>query len=56
VGGGQVAYAQQGKVHTFDGASGQSRLRVDALPGGAVFITGGALVFSIGGSVYRVAL
>jgi hypothetical protein len=56
VGGGQVAYAEQGKVYTFDAATGQTRLRVDALPAGPVFVTGGALVFSVGASVYSVSL
>lgn len=56
VGGGQVAFLQQGKVYTFDAASGLTRLRVDAQPAGPVFITGGALVFTVGGSVYRVPL
>jgi hypothetical protein len=51
-----VAYAEQGKVYTFDAATGQTRLRVDALPAGPVFITGGALVFSVGASVYSVSL
>jgi hypothetical protein len=56
VGGGQVAYAEQGKVYTFDAATGQTRLRVDTLPAGPVFITGGALVFSVGASIYSVSL
>ena len=56
VGGGQVAFLQQGKVYTFDATSGLTRLRVDAQPAGSVFITGGALVFNVGASVYRVAL
>ena len=56
VGGGQVAYVHQNKVYTFDAATGQSRMRVDALPVGSVFITGGSLVFTIGSTVYRVPL
>ncbi|MFM7532153.1 MAG: hypothetical protein ACKO5J_06650, partial [Rubrivivax sp.] len=56
VGGGQVAFQQQGKVYTFDAAPGLTRLRVDAQPTGTVFISGGALVFPVGASVYRVPL
>jgi hypothetical protein len=56
VGGGQVAYLQQGKVYTFDAATAQTRLRVDAQPGASVYLSGGALVFMVGSSVYRVAL
>jgi hypothetical protein len=56
VGGGQVAYLQQGKVYTFDTATAQTRLRVDAQPGASVYLSGGALVFMVGSSVYRVAL
>ena len=55
VGGGQVAFQQQGKVYTFDPATGLSRLRVEAQPAATVFLSGGALVFSIGTAVYRVA-
>lgn len=55
-GAGQVAYLQQGKVYTFDATTGQTRLRVDAQPGGSIYVTGGALVFTVGASVYRVGL
>jgi hypothetical protein len=51
-----VAYVHQNKVYTFEAATGQSRMRVDALPVGSVFITAGSLVFTIGSSVYRVTL
>jgi uncharacterized protein (AIM24 family) len=51
-----VAYLQQGKVYTFDTATAQTRLRVDAQPGASVYLSGGALVFMVGSSVYRVAL
>ncbi|MFM7703657.1 MAG: hypothetical protein ACKO6D_01835, partial [Rubrivivax sp.] len=57
VGGGQVAFQQQGKVYTFDSATGQTRLRVEGgWPGGPAFMAGGALVFNVGASVYRITL
>ena len=55
-GAGQVAYAHQGKLYTFEAATVQTRLRAEAPPAGPVFITGGSLVFNVGAAVYRVPL
>jgi hypothetical protein len=55
-GDGRVAFAEQGRVYTFEAATGRSTLRVETAPTGTAFITGGALVFSVQGAVYRVVL
>jgi hypothetical protein len=55
-GDGRVAFVEQGRVYTFDAASGRSALRVETAPTGAAFITGQALVFTVQSAVYRVPL
>jgi hypothetical protein len=55
-GDGRVAFVEQGRVYTFDAASGRSTLRVETAPTGAAFIAGQALVFTVQSSVYRVPL
>jgi hypothetical protein len=54
-GGGRVAYSEGGKTYTWTASTGQTTLRLDTAPG-QVFIAGGALVFTVGPSVYRVGL
>jgi len=54
-GGGGVAYGEGGKTYTWASSTGQSTLRLDTAPG-QVFIAGGAIVFTVGPSVYRVGL
>ena len=54
-GGGRVAYGEGGKTYTWASGTGQSTLRLDTAPG-QVFIAGGALVFTVGPTVYRVGL
>ena len=54
-GGGRVAYAEGGKTYTWSSSTGQSTLRLDTAPG-QVFIAGGAMVFTLGPTVYRVGL
>ena len=55
-GGGRVAFAQQGRVYVFQMSSGMTTTRVEAVPTGPVFLAGGALVFAMRSSVYRVQL
>lgn len=54
-GGGVVVFGEAGKVYTWSSATGVRTLRVDTAPS-SVFMTGGALVFAVNGSVYRVPL
>ncbi|MFY7916523.1 MAG: PKD domain-containing protein [Rubrivivax sp.] len=54
-GGGRVAYAESGKTYTWASSTGQSTLRLDTAPG-QTFMAGGAMVFTIGPTVYRVGL
>jgi len=54
-GGGQVVYGELGKVYSWSAATGRSTLRLETAPS-QVLISGGALVFSVGSAVYRVAL
>jgi hypothetical protein len=53
--GGRVAYTEAGKTYTWVSSTGQSTLRLDTAPG-QLFMAGGAIVFSVGPSVYRVGL
>lgn len=55
IGGGRVTYGEGGKTYTWAASTGQTTLRLDTAPG-QVFIAGGALVFTVGPSVYRVGL
>jgi hypothetical protein len=54
-GGGQVIYGQQGKVYSWNSTNGVSTLRLETAPS-QLLIGGGAMVFVIGTTVYRVAL
>jgi hypothetical protein len=54
--GGRVAFTQQGKLYVFQAATGLITVRADTVPAGPVFVAGGALVFTVGSSVYRVPL
>jgi hypothetical protein len=54
-GGGRVAYGEGGKTYTWTASTSQTTLRLDTAPG-QVFIAGGALVFTVGSSVYQVGL
>jgi hypothetical protein len=54
-GGARVAYGEGGKTYTWTASTGQTTLRLDSVPG-QVFIDGGALVFTVGPSVYRVGV
>ena len=54
-GGGRVAYGEGGKTYTWASGTGQSTLRLDTAPG-QLFMAGGAMVFTVGPTVYRVGL
>jgi len=54
--GGRVVFTQQGKLLVFQAATGLITVRADTVPAGPVFVAGGALVFTVGSSVYRVPL
>ena len=54
-GGGQVAYGEGGKTYSWAASTGQSTLRLDTAPG-QLFMAGGAMVLTVGPSVYRVVL
>jgi hypothetical protein len=54
-GGGRVAYGEAGKAYTWSSSTGLSTLRLDTAPG-QVFIAGGAMIFTVGSTVYRVGL
>jgi hypothetical protein len=54
-GGGRVAYVEAGKTYSWAASSGQSVLRLDTAPG-QFFLAGGAMVFTVGPTVYRVVL
>lgn len=57
VGGGHVAYVSQGKIYTWNAATGQATLRSETVPAPEpVLILNGALVFRVGQLVYRVPL
>ncbi len=51
-----MAFSEQGRVYTFDAATGRTTLRVETVPTGTALISGGALVFTVQGAVYRVVL
>lgn len=55
VGGGAVVYAEQGKAYVWNSATNQARLLVDTAPAN-VRIAGGHVLFTVGSSLYRVAL
>jgi len=54
-GGGWVVFGEAGKVYSWNSVTGTARLRLDVAPAQA-YVAGGALVFSVGASVYRVGL
>ena len=54
-GGGQVVYSELGQVYSWSAATGRNTLRLETAPS-QVLVSGGALVFSVGSAVYRVAL
>lgn len=54
-GSGHVAWGDAGRAYTWKAASGVSTLRVDVTPQ-QTFLTGGALVFTVGRAVYRVGV
>jgi hypothetical protein len=54
-GGGWVVYAEAGKAYSWNAGTGTARLRLDIAPE-QVYVAGGAMVFTLGASVYRVAL
>ena len=54
-GGGQVIYSQGGKLYNWNSVTGTSTLRLETAPG-TVLVAGGALIFNMGSSVYRVTL
>ena len=56
VGAGRVAYVEQGRLHVFDSATGQARLRAETALGGPVFLVDGFVVFAVDALVYRVPL
>jgi hypothetical protein len=53
--GGHVIYVEQGKIYSWNAATGVHTLRLEG-PGGPFMVGGGALVFVINQTVYRVAL
>lgn len=54
-GGGQVIYGQQGKVYSWNASNGVSTLRLETAPS-QLLVGGGAMVFTIATTVYRVEL
>jgi hypothetical protein len=52
---GWVVYSQGSKTYTWNSSTGLSTLRLDTTPSRA-FISAGTLVFTVGQSVYRIAL
>ena len=54
-GGGWVVYAEGGKAYSWNAATGIDRLRLDVAPAQA-YVAGGSMIFTLGSSVYRVAL
>jgi hypothetical protein len=54
-GGGRVAYGEGGKTFSWASSTGQTTLRLDTAPG-QLFFAGGAMVFTVGPTVYRVGL
>jgi hypothetical protein len=54
-GAGRVAYVEAGKTYTWTTSTGLSTLRIDTTPG-QLFLAGGAMVFTVGTSVYRQGL
>lgn len=54
-GSGYVVYGELGKVYSWNSSGGASTLRIESAPG-QVFVTGGAMIFTMGNSVYRVTL
>jgi hypothetical protein len=54
-GGGWVVYVAAGKAYSWKAATGTATLRLDVVPTQA-YVAGGAMVFTVGASVYRVGL
>lgn len=54
-GGGYVVYSVHSKVYAWNAATGQSTLKIDTVPQD-LRLSGGALVFRINSSIYRVPL
>jgi len=54
-GGGWVVYVAAGKAYSWNSATGTATLRLDVVPTQA-YVAGGAMVFTVGASVYRVGL
>jgi hypothetical protein len=50
-----VVYAEGGKAYSWNAATGIDRLRLDVAPAQA-FVASGSMIFTLGTSVYRVAL
>ncbi|MCX7037098.1 MAG: hypothetical protein NT064_11110, partial [Proteobacteria bacterium] len=54
-GSGQVIYGELGKIYSWNSVSGSTALRIESAAG-SMFVTGGAMIFNMGSSVYRVTL
>lgn len=52
---GKVIYGETGWVYSWNSATGLRTLRLETAPG-AVFVTGGAMIFTVNSAVYRVGL
>ncbi|MBU6270659.1 MAG: hypothetical protein KGQ67_05090 [Betaproteobacteria bacterium] len=52
---GKVIYGESGWVYSWNSATGVRTLRLETTPG-VVFVTGGAMVFTVNSAVYRVGL
>ncbi|MEI8302780.1 MAG: hypothetical protein WCG13_05770 [Burkholderiales bacterium] len=52
---GKVIYGEGGWVYSWNSVTGLRTLRLETTPG-AVFVTGGAMIFTVNAAVYRVGL
>jgi hypothetical protein len=52
---GKVIYGEDGWVYSWNSLTGQRTLRLETTPG-VVFVTGGAMIFTVNAAVYRVGL
>jgi len=54
-GSGQVVFGELGKIYSWNSNGAATTLRIESTPG-SMFVTGGAMIFTMGSSVYRVTL
>lgn len=54
-GSGQVVFGELGKIYSWNSNGAATTLRIESAPG-SMFVTGNAMIFNMGSSVYRVTL